>query len=234
MDTQTALMQNPTVDFLARVQNWPMRAESLDVVDIDTAALAGEELVAVKKLQDEAHLSFDPICAANYNAWQVALSERKKVLDPLMTAEATYKARLSRWAIAESQRVREEQRLLETKAIEAAEVQLEQEIELAEAQGATPAEIESMIDRPLMPLPMVATPAPKLANGISAPRANWKGEITDKRALVEFIVKNNRWDLLSLLTTDDAACNSMAKAVKNTVAFPGVRFFNAPNISVRR
>lgn len=223
----------PLIDLATAALTWPDRAKSLNITDGDTLEVAASELLAVRALQEQAHATLDPMCKGAYDAWQINLGERKKVLDPLESAERIYKQKLLAWDQQEQARVREEQRLLEAAQIAQAEVILEAEIEHAEAAGASVAEIESIIDRPLAVIPVMAAPIARPA-GISKPRDNWKGQISDKRTLVEFIVKNQRWELLSALGEDTTACNSLAKALKGSVQIPGLRFYNDPNIAARR
>lgn len=208
-----------------RALTWPAQAKSLKIVDAATLQLAADERAGAKDLIKAAHDSFDPICAANYNAWQVSIKERAKIIDPLEQAVKIYDSGILAYNQEQQRAAREAQRQLDEQARRQAEADLEREVEHAEATGASVAEVEAIIERPLIVAPVVA-PAPIKPMGASV-REKWQGEITDKRVFVEFVVRTQRWELLGLLTPDASAINSMARSVKSAGSIDGVKFWDA-------
>lgn len=210
----------------------PRPPKALTIVDPVHLTRIADELSGNKALQKEAHSKFDPICVKTHEAWQEALKQRKSVIDPLEEDERILKGAIAVYARKVEQEQLAEQRRLEAAAREAAEAQLEQEIEQAEAEGASVAEVGAIIDRPLMVAPVVAPPLAPKPSGFTT-RETWSAELTDKWALVEFIVKNGRKDLLGLLSADTGAINSMARALKSAFDVPGIVVKNGTNIAVR-
>ena len=209
----------------AGAPSWPERARSLKVTDAQSMQLAADERAGAKDLIKKAHDTFDPICSANYNAWQVSIKQRASVIDPLETAVEIYDAgilscqrELERTALAA-------QRAAEREELRKAEEELEKQVEHAEATGATIAEVEAIIERPLVVAPVVAPAAPKPIG--ASVREKWQGEITDKRVFVEFVVRTKRWELLGLLDVNSSALNAMARSVKSAGSIEGVKFWDA-------
>jgi hypothetical protein len=187
--------------------------------------LAADERAGAKDLIKKAHDTFDPICAAAHSTWQIALKQRSTVIDPLEQAVRIYDSGILSCQREQERIAREAQRQAELEAQRAAEAELEREVEHMEAIGATVAEVEAVIERPLVVAPAVAAPAPK-PMGASV-REKWQGQITDKRVFVEFLVANKRWELLGLLDENTSAVNAMARSVKSAGAIAGVKFWDA-------
>lgn len=211
-------------EFVA-VPGWPERAKGLKIVDAASNQLAADERGGAKELIKKAHETFDPICASAHNTWQIALKQRAAVIDPLESAVRIYDRGMLAFDSEQKRIAREAQRQAELEVRRLAEAELEVEVEHAEATGASLAEVEAIIERPLVVAPIVV-PLPAKPVGATV-REKWIGEITDKRVLVEFIVKTKRWELLGLLTADDSAVNSMARSVKSAGSIDGVRFWDA-------
>jgi hypothetical protein len=205
--------------------SWPERARSLKVTDAGSMQIAADERGGAKDLIKKAHETFDPICSAAHNAWQVALKQRSTVIDPLEQAVRIYDAGILSCQRELERVAREAQRQAELEAQRQAEAELEKEVEHMEATNATVAEVEAVIERPLIVPPVVAAPAPKPIG--ATVREKWCGQITDKRVLVEFIVKQQRWELLALLDENTSAVNAMARSVKSAGAIEGLKFWDA-------
>lgn len=220
--TAVATIERPEFHVAA---TWPERAKSLRVVDAASMQLAADERAGAKDLIKKAHETFDPICASAHNTWQIALKQRSTVIDPLETAVKIYDAGILTCQREQERIAREAQRKAELEAQRQAEAELEKEVEHAEAVGASVAEVEAIIERPLVVAPVVAAPAPKPMG--AAVREKWVGQITDKRILVEFIVKHQRWELLGLLDENTSAVNAMARSVKSAGSIEGVKFWDA-------
>lgn len=204
---------------------WPDRANSLKVVDAQTMQVAADERAGAKDLIKKAHETFDPICASAHATWQIALKQRATVIDPLESAVRIYDAGILGCQRELDRVAREAQRKLELEAQRQAEAELEKEVEHAEAVGATVAEVEAIIERPLVVAPVVAAAAPKPIG--ASVREKWQGQITDKRVFVEFVVKHQRWELLGLLDENTSAVNAMARSVKSAGSIEGVKFWDA-------
>jgi hypothetical protein len=204
--------------------SWPERAKSLKITDAQSMQLAADERAGAKDLIKKAKETFDPICAASHAAWQVALRQRSTVIDPLEQAVKIYDGGILTCQREQERIAREAQRQAELEAQRQAEAELEKEVEHAEAVGASVAEVEAIIERPLIVQPAVA-PAPPKPIGATV-REKWVGQITDKRVFVEFVVANKRWELLGLLDENPSAVNALARSVKSAGSIDGLKFWN--------
>ena len=227
----------PTMDVMTITTRAPQAAEAakaLKIVDESSNKIVCLEVLAIKDLLTSAHASFDPICAANHTAWQVSLGKRREIIEPLEQAETHLKRQIGAWAVKQQQVAQQRQREIEAAARVEQEAQLETEIEHAEAAGATVAEVEAIIDRPLPVVPVMAAPKPGLVKGVSvSTEGTWKGEITDVWAFMKYAVANNRRDLANLLTGSPTAVKGVAVSIKNTVEIPGLRVWCEPRVATR-
>lgn len=82
----------------------------------------------------------------------------------------------------------------------------------------------------VMPVPTNVIEKPKAA-GVST-RSNWKCEVVSMEKLLTAIITKKA--PISLVQIDTVAANKFAKAIRNTLSVPGLRFYNDANISVRK
>lgn len=113
------------------------------------------------------------------------------------------------------------------KAQEAAEAAAKGDMAAADAaqQEAAILQVQSVI----APAPVVSSGAQKLS-GISM-RDNWKAEVTDKLALVKYVLENPQY--IDWLEVDMKPLNQMAKALKTNLSVPGVKAINDRTVSAR-
>jgi hypothetical protein len=221
----------PTQDLEVRASTLVDQARALKVADQQGYDLAAERLLAVADLRREIIAHHAPIKRAAHEAWQQVIAAEKRLLDPVTTAEATYKMKIAdyqaeqRW-IEEVTRVR-----AEAEALRLAEQQRELELEQAEAEGATGEEIAAMVNAPLVVAPPRVQPAFQQAKGITT-AVTWKGEVTSLAALVKAI-SEGKADL-HLVQANQAGINEKARATRGTLVIPGVRFFSEPVVRAGR
>jgi len=229
---EIASTPEPAEKALARqAASWPDRARALRVVDQPTYEQASEHLIGIKGLRASIEETFGPIIAKAHAAHKEAVAQRKKVEAPLEEAECILKKGISGY-LAEQERLRreEERRLREAVELQAA-AELEQRIEEAERSGAPVAEINAMIEQPLVVPAPVAPPRVQRVEGISM-RETWRAEVVDKAALIRAAAV--RPDLHALLEVNVPALNGMARALKSAMSIPGVRAVCETGVSVRR
>jgi NADH dehydrogenase/NADH:ubiquinone oxidoreductase subunit G len=73
--------------------------------------------------------------------------------------------------------------------------------------------------------------APRSVAGVST-RSNWSAECLDIAALIRFVADNPGYT--NLLQANPIALKALARAHKDALKVPGVRFFNAGGVAVRR
>lgn len=135
--------------------------------------------------------------------------EAQKIADDARAAEqaaldAVEAAQLSTWD--------EDDDLPSAEAV--VEHHIEVAIEAAEVAQTAELAVQSIV-------PEVALPQRKFA-GVSMVD-NWTAEVTDTTLAIEWAIKNNRPEFLTL---NESAMKAMAKATKRPQAFPGWRIFN--------
>lgn len=166
-----------------------------------------------------------------------AEAERKKAEEAQRIAEQAARAareQAEREAAALAAKAREESDRLAAEAKAAAEagnaeqaaalaMQATQTVQAAQEQAAQAVAVAS-----------VATVTPisaPVTKGLST-RKNYKARVTDKAALVKWIV-NERPELLSLIDINETALNAQAKSLEENLKWPGVEVFNQPIAAVR-
>lgn len=80
-----------------------------------------------------------------------------------------------------------------------------------------------------MPAPVIITDKPVI-DGIST-RDNWKAEVTDLPALVKAVAEGKA--PMTMIQADTKVIGQMARALKGSVKYPGVRFYNDKTIAAR-
>jgi hypothetical protein len=207
------------------------QAKALKIVDQQTYELASEHLLGVVDLRHEIEQHHGPLKRAAHQAWQAIINAEKRLLTPVELAEHTYKTKIAEFE-AEQRRIEAEARCLaEAEARRLAEEQRERELEQAEAEGADAEEIESMINAPLVVAPPRVEPAFQQAKGVTV-AANWRGEVTSFEMLVRAVAAGKA--SIGLLLPNTVAINQLARAVRNTLAIPGIRFFSEPVVRAGR
>lgn len=206
-------------------------ARAFRITDGTTYRQAAEELLAIKALRGEADAAFDPIIADAHKAHKTALAQKAKVDGPLGEAEILYKRAIAGYE-TEQRRIREaEERRLRMETERLAAEQREREIEEAEAQGATAAEVKTMAETPLAIAPVVVNRSVPRVAGISSSET-WKWEVTDKQKLDRFIAANPSYS--NLTTPNAVAIGGMARSLKSAMNIPGIKVWPATTIAGRR
>lgn len=225
--------------------------ESMVIDSQETYDLAADELKAIKSkaktLEDQRTGITGPINKALkaindlFRGPSQYLEQAEKIIKGKML---TYTAEQERIAAEERRKaeaaLRAEQERLAREAAareaaaaaEAAKLVAEGDVEkAAEVQAQAAIEAASMAaTAQVMTAPVVEAPVAKVS-GISQ-RGIWKAEVTDKAALIAFVAANPQFQ--NLLEVNTSALNQMAKAMKDTMQFPGVRAFEEKTLAASR
>jgi hypothetical protein len=209
---------------------WPQRAAALKIVDSQTFQLADDERAGAKDLIKAAEAKHKPTCDKTYQAWQAALAHRKSEIDPLTQAVEIFDRNMKAFDALQKQKARDEQRRIEREAYQKQLEERELVVEHVEATGGTVGEVQSVIERavpiPVAPHAVMQTPAAPAKPVNSRILENWKGEIVDMWAFCEYAVKNNRRELIALLTGDKVAILRIAGSTKGAMEVPGLRIWD--------
>jgi hypothetical protein len=214
---------------------WPDRARALKIVDVATFQLADAERAGAKDLLDLAEAKHLDTCTKTKAAWDAACEHRRSETGPLKEAIGIYDVGMKEFDKAEKQRARDAQRAIEQAQYTETAVEREKVVEHIENTGGTNGEVKAAIERP-MPLPVgpsavMATAAAPAKPNKSRVVEDWKGEITDVWALLEYAVKNNRRELIALVEPNKTAIGSIAKSTKGAMEVPGLRIWDEGKVT---
>ena len=209
----------------------PQQAKAIIITDQATYEVAAEKLLGVaalrrqivdyhKPLKQKAHEAHAAICAAEAG-----------MLAPVAEAEMILKRGIGAYQ-AEQARIQEqrEREAREKAEREAAEL-LEQQLEAAEAEGATPEEVQAIIEQPA-PAPVIRVePTIQRAAGISTAKI-YRAEVFDIKKLARAVADG--CVAATLIEGNTVALNQLARATKGSVAIPGVRVIEEQAVRVAR
>jgi len=233
------------------------RAKALQIIDAESFELAGAFLQDLKDQQRRIEEFFEPDVQRAHAAWKGLTEKRASFVTPLKEAITIISARYAQFAReakakadaerrqreedarkAEQERLAEEARAREDEARKLAEQALaapsrdeaqiiEQQAEQL-AQEATQLRVDAAtVQAPVMHVAPVVSP-PK---GTSV-KANWTFRVDDKLALVKAIAAGQV--SVEAIVPNDTYLRARAKADKDTVKIPGVTFYDAGSVAVRR
>ncbi len=166
-------------------------------------------------------------------AWAAYQAIQKKFTDgdkPLEEAERQVKAEIARFD-AEQERIRQQlQREAEEHARKVEEEERLRWAAMAEESGATPEEVNAIVDTPVTAVAPPVEPTYQKASGIAS-RENWKARVVDLKKLCAAIAKGTVPP--NYVLPNESVLNARARADKGTLNLPGVVPFNDPIISGR-
>jgi hypothetical protein len=219
-------------------------ALSYDIDSHEMLQAAAQELNSVtakKKAITEKRLEItrplDAAKAAVMEFFRGPISLLEQAEQTLKTGMLGYE-RKERERIAAEQRAAEERARKEREESERIAREAEAKAKAAQAAGDTHAAEQATAQaeqaREAAQMALVAPPAPVAAqpkaSGISF-RAQWKGRVTNKAALIK--AATDRPELQGLLVVDPTALNAMARAVKDSGSVPGVEFYEDRGVASR-
>lgn len=228
---------------------WPARANGLQIVDAATLAIADEERGACKDFIKKIHAEEDPVCKSAWDNWQLTTQHRATRLKPFEEGVEVYDRNIKQWERDEVQRARDAQRAIEQAAYAKRIAEQEKVVEHVETTGGTVGEVRSAATAPT-PLPIgpaevMQTPSAPRRGKTARVVEDWKGEVTDLFAFVNFallgtdppkevldwVASHARRELVSLLQADKIALGSIARSTKGTMEVPGLRIWDEGKVT---
>ena len=159
----------------------PEKAKAIVIKTGEDYGRAGEILKIVKGLRKKIGESYDPIIAKANQAHKEAISQKKKIEEPLVWAEGILKPKMSAYLNEEERKRKEQERIEREKALKAAEDEKLKEAEHAAAMGEKE-EAEEILTAPVEVAPVVTPKAVPKIQGVSS-RKMWKWRIKNKRKI---------------------------------------------------
>lgn len=189
---------------------------------------AGAMLKAVMALKKKIADTFDPHIKRAYDAHRSLVAEKRSHEMPLEDAEKALKRTMVNYQLAQEQ----ERRQAEAKAQEEARREREKlEERAAKAAAAGKVERAEALQQSaaMVVTPILAPTMPKVA-GIST-RVTYKAVVADKLELVKAVAAGTV--PLNALDANMAFLNNQARAMKETLAYPGVKVEQETGIASR-
>ena len=213
------------------------QANQLTIESAEDYEMACSFLTLIATRKKQVGDTFDPIVQKAHATWQEAIAQRKKFLDPLITAESDVKRKVADWR-TEQERIRkaEEDRVAAEAKREAEERALAEAQQL-EANGEHELAAIVLEEAANAPAPVVVgmSTIPK-QDGI-AKKTTWKWRYKggDQVAALRMIVKAAANDerLLAYLAFNETAVGATARAHKSMTRIPGIEVFPEESVSVR-
>lgn len=200
-----------------------LSSHALEIKTNEDSVLAQELIKEVKRKQKSAKETFHPAKEAAKSAYDKIRELEARVLDPYEKAEAILKRKVCTWDdLQEAIRIEEMvKKQKEAEAIAEREKArlLEKAVTSDETGDTAAAERYLKIAASVTPDAGVLVAETVKATGTSF-RKKWKGEVTDKAALMRWAIDTGR---LELFEVKQAAVNSLAAANENKAVIPGLK-----------
>lgn len=225
-------------DKSSSVLAWPEEAKKLVIETPEQYSAAAEKLKVIKALIAEVDSTFDPNIKRWHTGHKEAIAEKKKFADPLAEAEKKIKSKMQEYDDERERLEAEERKRLEAAAIKEAEDRRLDEAEAMVDEGqaygdpALIAEAMSLLEDPVE-TPVVYVPrSVPVVSGISKPETH-RAEVVDLNQLVTFALANPTYRHLVKIEANQAALNGLARALRNEMKIPGVKYVLEKGIRVR-
>jgi len=258
LDAEPVPVDEPEEQSLARTStDLVTRAKSFVITTAAQFELAGEMLTTLKDQKRRIVDFFEADIQRAHAAWKGLTTKRASFVDPLDEAISNLSARYGTFAKEAREAAERERRRLEKEAHEREQARLKEEADrlAAEAKAKADAALEAKTREEALALEAQAedlqkaaeytkieaatVPAPVLpARPVVTPpkgttvKANWSHEVTDLTALVKAVAAGTV--SIQAICANDTYLRQRAKADKDTVQIPGVRFYDAVSVSHRR
>lgn len=206
---------------------------STTVTDADSYAQIAEWLKEAAEREQETAEFFKPRKSLGDKLHKIICSRESVMLAPLRAWTQKAKDAWNRYRIEDERKRREEEQRIAEAERRDQQARLEREAALLETRGETllaEQVLQQAIDQPA-PVVIIKTELPKVA-GVSG-RQNWTwrpvgGDTPQARERAARLVPRE------FLKLDDVKLNAFAKAHKGTQRIPGIEFYDAGSVSVRR
>lgn len=217
------------IDVLAEsAQSWPELAKGFHVLAQEDAEHVSQLLGDIKALRRQIASSTDPVIQAAHAAHKAAVKQKTDLEAPLVEAETILKGKVGSFAAEQQRRAREAAALAESIAREARE-KAEREARALEEQGEPELADAVREESAVIAAPPILAQPIKVA-GLSLGET-WTFEVTDLKSLVGACARGAA--PLAFVQPNEVAIGQMARAVKDSQTYPGIRIFSKPRVGTR-
>ena len=182
----------------------------------------------IKNLQKEIKATFGPIISKAFQAHKEAKAQETRHLEPLLKAEAFIKDKMMVY-LRQQEAIRQEQeRKLQ------AEAERKRQEALAKAEAARAEGKEAKAEKYEDKAAQVVAPqlASTVDKGSAVVTKRWSAEVTDLMALVKAVAAGQV--PLACIEANMPTLNAQARALKDSMNYPGVKAISEENLGIRR
>ena len=201
------------------VESLTVQAAKILIIDSDTYTMAGGLWDTIKAMRAKIAETFDPIIDKAHKAHKEAVSQKKKLDEPLEYEQRQLKGRMIGYDQEQIAIARKKQ--LEQEAIERkrAEEEALETASLMEKAGLKE-EAAAVLDAPIEMAPVVVKKETPKVEGFSY-RSNWKAQCTDLKALVQAVAEGKV--PFQALEANTVFLGQQARSLKEAMSYPGVK-----------
>jgi hypothetical protein len=229
-DNQTLVISSPDGAALAtEAKGHLVMAESFTIDCPEVYSLAADELKGIKGRKKELESQRKAITAPIDAAKAAVMDLFRKPIDLLDKAEGAYKRSMLAYD-NEQRRIAAEQQAAINKVAAEERAKAEAAAKALAATGDEEAAESMHIAAATITAPTVMRATPK-ASGIST-RSTWSANVTDKRALIEFVLQNYE-EYSHLVAPVQKELDALARAMKANLKVGGVAPIESQSLSAR-
>jgi len=219
----------PIPELASKTQEWPERARSLVIDSPEGYSYAAQLLTGIKALLKEIEVSCGPVVKAALDAHRAALKQRRQLEDPLLNAEKTIKTMMAEYFRNQAAKRREDHEKKLQAWLDRARAQRAAEVASLEAAGDHELAVATAA-APLAPQELDGDESVPTTTGIAV-RKIYRAEVSDFAVLVRSVHEGRC--PLKCLKPDMTVLNTFARAMGQTLNWPGVQVVEDVSISAR-
>jgi hypothetical protein len=189
--TKAVVIATPDKKLDSRLKILEKMVGGLVVINQESYDTASGMLVKIKQAISEAEEALNPQCEATYHAWQVALTQKKKYVDPYKMMEKTIKGQIGNYELGQEKIRREEEERLQIIIKEQEEREKAKLLKRAEKAGAKgnvekAEELREQAEMVFIPTPQLVSTTIQKTKGVSS-RIDYDVEVVDMMILIKAI-----------------------------------------------
>lgn len=203
-----------------RALTLPEKARAVRITDQATYEVATRLFLDFGALRREIEQYHAPLKAKAWEAHKAIVAAEKKMLEPVVEAEAILNRGITAWTVEQKRLDAERQRQAEEAERRRVEEAQEAAAMDAEKQGASPEEVAAVLSEPIVVPKVAVRPVYKQVAGIRN-ATFWSAEVFDIRLLCRAVADGKASP--ELVIPNQPVLNKLAIALKQTLNIPGVK-----------
>jgi len=196
------------------------RATAIQIVDQFTYDYAVAGLKEATELEKAVIAHYAPMKAKAFEAHKAVCASEKELLTPYQAAKQMFSRAIGAWDAEQKRKEEEERRRLEAEERKLADEQALAEAVAAQEDGASPDEVEAILEAPRAMAKVVPMPSYERASGVRSV-TYYSAELVSLEQLVKAAAMNKVF--LPYLSANMTVANAAARSQKEIFNVPGFR-----------